>query len=221
MTAMQRGPIGSSAATPLVVFVSGAGRTLANLSERIQRGELPARITLVVASKPCKGEEWARSRGVPTCVLGKDIRAAELSELLAQAGVTPVRGGRPAEGWAVLAGFIRLLPIPTGYEHRFVNIHPALLPSFGGRGMYGERVHRAVLEAGCKVSGCTVHFTDGEYDSGPIVAQRACEVRDDDTPETLAARVFELEKELYPWALRALIEHRYSIQGRRVRIIPP
>ena len=100
-----------------------------------------------------------------------------------------------------------------------MNIHPAL-PSFGGKGMYGDRVHQAVLDHGCKVTGCTVHLCDDRYDTGPIVAQESCEVRDADTAHTLAARVFALECRVYPVALRALIEGRVVVDGRRSRILP-
>jgi folate-dependent phosphoribosylglycinamide formyltransferase PurN len=102
-----------------------------------------------------------------------------------------------------------------------MNIHPALLPSFGGKGMYGRRVHQAVLEHGCKVSGCTVHFVDAAYDDGPIIIQRTCPVLDDDTPETLAARVFEEERLAYPEAIRLYQEGRLSVDGRRVRRVNP
>jgi phosphoribosylglycinamide formyltransferase-1 len=102
-----------------------------------------------------------------------------------------------------------------------MNIHPALLPSFGGQGMYGQRVHRAVLDHGCKVSGCTVHFIDEKYDNGPIIVQRTCCVLEDDTPETLAHRVFEEEKLAYPEAIRLFQQDRLRIEGRRVRILPP
>jgi len=99
-----------------------------------------------------------------------------------------------------------------------MNIHPALLPSFGGKGMYGHHVHEAVLAHGCKVSGCTVHFVDGQYDNGPIILQRACPVLDDDTPQTLAARVFEEEKLAYPEAIQLFAQGRLRIDGRRVRV---
>ena len=97
-----------------------------------------------------------------------------------------------------LAGFLSLYTIPDHYLGRVINIHPALLPSFGGKGMYGHFVHEAVLKTGCKVSGCTVHFTDNVYDHGPIIIQRTVPVLDDDTPDTLAARVFEEEKNRVP-----------------------
>ncbi len=100
-----------------------------------------------------------------------------------------------------------------------MNIHPALLPSFGGKGMYGLRVHQAVLEQGCKVSGCTVHFVDGAYDTGPIILQRTCPVLEDDTPEMLAHRVFEEEQIAFPEAIRLYQEGRLRIEGQRVRVI--
>jgi phosphoribosylglycinamide formyltransferase-1 len=122
-----------------------------------------------------------------------------------------------------LAGYLRRLSIPASLKWKIVNIHPALLPSFGGAGMYGERVHQAVLDAGCKVSGCTVHLCDDEYDRGPIIVQRTCEVREDDTAQTLAARVFEQECLAYPEALRLLMDGRVRIEQagnlHRARIV--
>jgi phosphoribosylglycinamide formyltransferase-1 len=117
-----------------------------------------------------------------------------------------------------LAGFLSLLRIPDHYAHQVINIHPALLPAFGGKGMYGRRVHQAVLDAGCKVSGCTVHFADQTYDTGPIIAQRTCPVHDDDTSESLAARVFEQECIAYPHAISLIAAGRVHIHGRVTRI---
>jgi folate-dependent phosphoribosylglycinamide formyltransferase PurN len=108
--------------------------------------------------------------------------------------------------------------IPDDFRHRVLNIHPALIPAFCGKGFYGHRVHEAVLEYGAKVSGCTVHFADTQYDHGPIVLQRAVPVLDDDTPDTLAARIFEQECEAYPEAIRLFAEGRLKIEGRKVRI---
>ena len=106
------------------------------------------------------------------------------------------------------------------FRNRVLNIHPALIPAFSGKGFHGLHVHRAALEAGVKVSGCTVHFADNIYDHGPIVLQRVVPVQDDDTPDTLAARVFEQECEAYPEAIRLFAEGRLRIEGRRVRIEP-
>lgn len=195
---------------PVVVMLSGAGRTLANLLDCADRGTLRARIVLVVASRPCPGADLARARGVPTIIEPGDIDATRLEALAHQVGAS----------WIVLAGYLRRLGIPPALANRVVNIHPALLPSFGGAGMYGLRVHRAVLDAGCKVSGCTVHLCDAEYDRGPIIAQAACPVLDDDTPESLAARVFELECRTYPDALEHLIAGRVRVEGHRARVVP-
>jgi folate-dependent phosphoribosylglycinamide formyltransferase PurN len=121
----------------------------------------------------------------------------------------------------VLAGFLSQLRILPEWEGRMMNIHPSLLPLFGGRGYYGTRVHEAVLAAGMKVTGCTVHFVDAEYDAGPIILQRCLPISDDDTPETLGARVFALECEAYPEAIRLFNTGRLRIEGRRVRVATP
>lgn len=182
-----------------------------NLADAAERGELPARIALVIASRECPGAERARARGLPVRVMPGDIPAGVLGPLLREAGASVV----------VLAGYLRLVDVPEGFEGRVVNIHPALLPSFGGPGMYGDRVHRAVLEAGCKVSGCTAHVCDGRYDTGPILAQAACPVLPGDTPATLGARVFALETEMYPRVVRALVEGRVRVLPGGVAEIEP
>jgi folate-dependent phosphoribosylglycinamide formyltransferase PurN len=115
-----------------------------------------------------------------------------------------------------LAGWLHLLPIPPDFHQRVLNIHPALLPAFGGKGMYGHHVHEAVLSYGAKVSGCTVHFADNTYDTGPILVQRCVPVLDGDTPDALAARVFAAECEAYPEAIRLMAEGRVKVEGRRV-----
>src|SRR5207302_2722105 len=118
-----------------------------------------------------------------------------------------------------LAGFLQLLPVPDDFAGRVMNIHPSLIPAFCGQGYYGHRVHEAALEAGVKVSGCTVHFADNVYDHGPIILQRVVPVLDDDTPDTLAARVFAQECEAYPEAIRLFAEGRLRVEGRRVRVL--
>jgi phosphoribosylglycinamide formyltransferase 1 len=189
----------------IAVFLSGSGRTLVNLHDAIGRDELDATVALVVASRDCVGAERAREHGLRTIVHNAEFSPDELDALVRAHDIE----------WIVLAGYLRLLPITPALEGRVVNIHPALLPAFGGPGMHGLRVHRAVLDAGCKVSGCTVHLCDDRYDTGPILAQRACEVRDDDTPETLAARVFELERALYPLTLARLVAGGYELRDGR------
>ena len=118
----------------------------------------------------------------------------------------------------VMGGFFKRITIPDDFTNRVTNIHPALVPAFCGQGFYGHRVHEAVLAYGAKLSGCTVHFADNQYDHGPVILQRAVPVLDDDTPETLAARIFEAECEAYPEAIQRLAEGRVRIEGRRVRI---
>jgi phosphoribosylglycinamide formyltransferase-1 len=179
----------------LAVFLSGSGRTLLNLLDAIRGRRLHATIPLVVASKECLGAERAREVGIHTEVIRGDVPASRLLELC----------GHHRIDFVVLAGYLRLLPVPHELDGRMVNIHPALLPDFGGAGMYGHHVHAAVIAAGRARSGCTVHLCSPEYDRGAILLQKSCPVRPDDTPDTLAARVFELECQAYPEALELLI----------------
>ncbi len=179
----------------LLALLSGGGRTLINLLDEIEAGRLRARIAGVVASRPCPGVERAEGRGVPARVLRGVIPAADLEALAREHDAS----------WVVLCGYLQRIEIPDFLEGRVVNIHPALLPKFGGPGMYGDHVHRAVLEAGDDESGCTVHLCDAEYDSGPIVLQKRCPVLPGDTVDTLAARVFEVECKAYPEALAMLL----------------
>lgn len=184
-------------ATParLAVMLSGGGRTLLNLLDHIRRGSLPATINLVIASRETPGAQRARDAGLPTLVLPGVIPADRLSALLREHRID----------WVVLAGYLKLIQIPPEYSGRIVNIHPALLPKFGGPGMYGDRVHQAVLRSGATESGCTVHLVNDEYDRGPILLQQTCPVLPTDNPHDLAARVFDLECRAYPEALRTLI----------------
>lgn len=181
----------------LAVFVSGTGRSLENLIARA--GDLPATIELVVANRPCRGEELACEAGIKTKVISGELSEAELSELARVHDLDLI----------VLAGYLKMIPVPGSLEGRIVNIHPALLPAFGGPGMYGNRVHEAVLESARRgevtESGCTVHLCDAQYDTGEILIQRKCPVLPTDTPQTLAARVFEEELIAYPLALKSLI----------------
>ena len=184
----------------LGVLVSGAGRTLGNLIDRITAGALSARVAVVVSSRPdVGGVAIAERAGIPVHVL-------------------PPRG-RPLAAWSdevfaacrearadlvVMAGFLHLVEIPGDFAGRVINIHPSLLPAFGGKGFHGIRVHQAVLDRGCTVSGCTVHEVDGEYDQGRILLQKPVPVLPDDTPESLAARVFAAECETLPAVIAAI-----------------
>ncbi len=199
----------------VAILISGGGRTMLNIHDAIQRGELHAEIALVISSlSAVAGVERARSAGLPLKIIRKkdcaDINAfsKQIVEALDAAQVDLV----------VQGGWLCLWKIPPQYENRVMNIHPALLPCFGGQGMWGHHVHEAVLAAGCKVSGCTVHFCTNEYDKGPIIVQRTCPVRDNDTADMLADRVFEQECLAYPEAIKLFAEGRLHAAGNRVRI---
>ena len=180
----------------LVVLLSGGGRTLLNLQDRIDDATLNARVSLVIASRPCAGVDRALSRGLKTIVVPGRIPRGSLAKLLDDAHADLV----------VLAGYLQLIEVPERYRGRIVNIHPALLPAFGGQGMFGHHVHEAVIKSGATESGCTVHLVDDRYDSGPILLQRRCPVLPGDTPDTLAARVFEQECLAYPAAIAELLK---------------
>lgn len=199
----------------LVALLSGGGTTLQNLIDRAAAGTLPARVVGAVSSRAdAFGLTRAANAGIPTAVVEakpkRDTFAAEVWDA--------VRAFAP--DLVCLAGWLHLLPIPPDFRHRVLNIHPSLLPAFGGKGMYGHRVHEAVLEYGAKVSGCTVHFADDTYDTGPILVQKCVPVLSADTPDALAARVFAAECEAYPEAIRAIAEGRAHIEGRRVNVTP-
>jgi phosphoribosylglycinamide formyltransferase-1 len=184
----------------LAVLISGGGRTLANLLERIAAGTLSATVETVVSSRgDVRGVEIARAVGIPTHVLPPQGRpladwSREIFDRCRAAGADLV----------VMAGFLHLVEIPTDFADQVINIHPSLLPAFGGKGFHGMHVHRAVLDRGCTISGCTVHLVDGEYDHGRILLQQAVPVEPSDSPESLAARVFEAECRALPEALNRL-----------------
>lgn len=202
----------------IAALISGGGTTLVNLVERIEAGTLPARVVSVVCSNPPAQEKITARLGsrIPSPLLvhrktfGNDTAtfSRTVFEAVRQAGADLV----------CLAGFLCLLDIPDDYRHKVINIHPALLPAFGGRGMFGHHVHAAVIDHGCKLSGCTVHFADQTYDTGPILVQKSCPVLEDDSPDTLAARVFEQECEAYPEAIRMIAEGRVAVDGRVAHI---
>ena len=195
----------------LVALVSGGGTTLQNLIDRIAAGTLPARIAGVVSSRAdAFGVARAGRAGVPVGVVDASPRRATFAEEVWAA----VRGFAP--DLVCFAGWLHLLPIPADFRHKVLNIHPSLLPAFGGKGMYGHHVHEAVLAYGARVTGCTVHFADDTYDTGPILVQKCVPVTDGDTPDALAARVFEAECDAYPEAIRLIAEGRVTVQGRRV-----
>ncbi len=183
----------------------------------IEAGKLWADVRVLVSSRKTAGAlEVAGAYGIPALAVSrKDFPTDEafdenLLEIFQKHHVD----------FLILAGYLRLLTpvLIHPFKNKILNIHPALLPSFGGKGMYGPRVHEAVLEYGCRVSGVTVHLVDESYDSGPIVAQRCVPVENGDTPDTLAARVLEQEHKIFPEALQLFAEERIAIKGRRVYI---
>ena len=201
----------------LGVLLSGSGRTLANILKLIEASELSAQVVTVLSSRSTvKGVQIAKDANLPCHVIRTkeysevDDFGARIVEVLDAAKVDLV----------IQAGWLCYWKIPDKYLGRVMNIHPALLPSFGGKGMWGHHVHEAVLAAGCKVSGCTVHFVNNEYDKGPIILQRTCEVAEDDDPDTLAARVFDQERIAYPQAIQLFAEGRLQIIGNRVNVLP-
>lgn len=200
----------------LAVLVSGSGTTLQNLIDRIAAGSLAAKISLVLGSRPnLVGLKRAERAGLKHAAV--DRRA--YTDPAAFSRDVFARCDEVKPDLIVCAGWLCLLDIPPHYRGRIMNIHPALLPSFGGKGMYGQKVHQAVLDHGCKVSGCTVHFVDQTYDTGPIILQRSCPVMEEDDAHTLAERVFEEEKIAYPQAIQLFAGGRLKIEGRRVRVL--
>jgi phosphoribosylglycinamide formyltransferase-1 len=201
----------------LAVLVSGSGTTLQNLIEQISTGNLRAQIALVIGSRPeLVGLQRAAKARLPHVVVDRKTFASRTEfsrrvfELCTEAEADLI----------CLAGWLCLLDVPGRFAGKVMNIHPALLPSFGGKGMYGRKVHEAVISHGCKVSGCTVHFVDNTYDNGPIILQQTCPVLEHDTPESLAHRVFEEEKIAYPEAIRLFQQGRLKIEDRRVVVAP-
>lgn len=192
-------------------MIGGGGRTLINIADRIEDGSLPASVELVIASREdIPGVERARARGLdvrvpPRGPTGDDQITAWIEDVGADL--------------VCLCGYLRLVRIDAPLVGRTINIHPALLPDFGGRGMYGNHVHRAVLDSGRTFSGCTVHVVDEAYDHGPILLQRPCPVLPGDDVERLAARVFDEECIAYPDAIRLIAEGRVRIDDGGVEIL--
>ena len=204
----------------LACFASGGGSNVGAILDAIDAGRLDATLALVVTDRDGVGVlDRAAARAVPTAVLpprlyeGADAFAQALLARLAEAEADTV----------ALAGYLKKVPSPVveAFRGRMLNVHPSLLPSFGGAGLYGRRVHEAVLAHGCRVSGATVHLVDAEYDTGPIVLQEAVAVEPDDTAATLSARVLAAEHRIFPAALQLLAQDRLRLDGRRVQILPP
>jgi formyltetrahydrofolate-dependent phosphoribosylglycinamide formyltransferase len=200
----------------LAVLVSGGGTTLQNLLDRSADGRLPARVVKVVANR---ADAFALARAARAGIDAVVVDRKEAGSLAEFSRRIFTHCRQAHADLVCMAGFLQLVTVPDDFTLRVMNIHPALIPAFCGKGYYGHRVHEAVLESGVKVSGCTVHFVDHEYDHGPIIVQRCVPVLDSDTADTLAARVFAEECEAYPEAIRLFAEQRLRLDGRRVRIL--
>jgi len=202
----------------LAVLLSAHGSTLQNLLDRINDGRLWAQIAVVIASRAdAYGLVRAERAGVPTVLVArKEFGAvATFSDRI----FTLCREAKA--DLVCMAGFLQLVRIPDDFRGRVMNIHPSLIPAFCGQGYYGHHVHEAVLAYGAKVSGCTVHFADNQYDHGPIILQKVVPVQEDDDFETLAERVYRQECQAYPEAIKLFAEGRLELEGRRVRVLPP
>ncbi len=200
---------------PVAVLISGTGRTLKNINDRVSAGQLDVDVRLVVASTAkATGVKFAADAGAPSRVLvrkdfGSDAAYSEaIFTACREAGAELV----------VLAGWLKLLVVPDDYRNRVVNIHPALIPSFCGKGYYGHHVHQSAIDYGVKMSGCTVHFVNNEYDHGPVILQKAVPVSHEDTADVLAARVFKAECEAFPEAIQLIAEGRVEVDGRVVQV---
>ena len=201
------------------VLASGNGTNLQAIMDACNRGEIPGRVVVVVSNNPkARALDRARLAGIPTVAMhhrafpDRDTFDAKLAEVLHSYEVDLI----------CLAGFLRVLgpSFIRQFPERVMNIHPALLPAFGGLGMYGDRVHQTVLDSGVRFSGCTIHFANEAPDGGPIILQAVVPVDDTDTAQTLAERVVVQEHRLYPEAVKLFAEGRLQVVGRRVRILP-
>ncbi len=197
----------------IAVLLSGGGRTMVNIADRIKAGDLDAEIVTVISSrKEVAGVQRSKELGLMPHIIRKkdfpdvDKFSDEIVEVLDDADVDLV----------CQCGWLCLWKIPEKYKNRVMNIHPGLLPDFGGQGMYGHHVHEAVINAKRLLSGCTVHFVNNEYDAGPIILQRGCPVLEGDTPDDLAARVFEQECNAFPEAIGLFAEGKLGIVEGKV-----
>lgn len=201
----------------LGILASGRGSNFQAIWNSIQEGKLNAQVQVVISNNADAGAlEFARSQGLPAVHLARD--QFDTKETFVRVFLKTLE--QYEVNFIVLAGYLKLLSpeIVRAYRNRVINIHPALLPSFGGKGMYGHFVHEAVLAQGCKVSGVTVHLVNEEYDQGPIVAQQCVPVLEDDTPESLAERVLKVEHVIFSQALQLFAEERIEVIGHRTLI---
>ena len=196
----------------LVLLASGGGRTIVNFQEILWRGELDASIARVIISNPASGAlAKAKEIGLATTVIGKESHP--LPEEREKALIAAIRKESP--DWILMAGWMNLLPIPKDFEGKTLNIHPALLPAWGGKGFWGSHVHEAVASAGPRFSGCTVHFASAEYDRGPCILQEGVLLPALADSSLIARTVFEAEKRAYPETLGLLLQGRVRLKDNQ------
>lgn len=206
----------------LAVLISGSGRTLENFIDLAAEGELPIDIRLVISSSAkASGLQHASAANIPALVVNRANYPQGAAGDKAYGDVIFAACRDSGVDYVAMAGFLKLAPVPDDFAGRVINIHPALIPSFCGAGMYGHHVHQAVIDAGAKITGCTVHFVDNQYDHGPIIWQQPVPVFADDTADSLAARVFKAEKEAYPHVIKLLANGRIRIENGRATILKP
>lgn len=202
----------------LAVLASGGGTDLQSVIDASEKNEIDAKVVVVVSDREnAFALERAKKHSIDACFVNpenkkREEHEKEVSKIIDKYNVDLI----------VLAGYLRMLTpyFISKYRNRIINIHPALLPFFGGKGMYGERVHKAVLDSGMKITGCSVHFVDESIDGGPIIIQKAVEVKDDDTVETLASRVLDEEHKILSEAIQLFAEKRLRIEGKKVKVLP-
>ncbi|GIV06867.1 MAG: phosphoribosylglycinamide formyltransferase [Fimbriimonadales bacterium] len=205
----------------IAVLVSGAARgsNMRAIIEACQSERIPnsAVVAVIGARDDAPALHIARERGVSTAVVNP--QEFPDADIYGDALLWVLQRAQP--DLICLAGYMRLLPQPIveAFPLQVMNIHPALLPLFGGKGMYGLKVHQAAIESGMKVTGCTVHFVDERYDTGPIILQRCIPILDDDTPETLAARLLPVEHETYIEAITLFVQGKLHVDGKRVKVV--
>ena len=201
----------------IAFLLSGRGTTLANLLAKVDSGEVPAEVVRVISSRSeAGGLKIAAKAHIPS----KVIRTKDFADCEAFSAAVTREMDDAGTDYAIFGGYLCYYIVPKAYRNRIINVHPALLPAFGGQGMWGEHVHTAVLESGVKVTGCTIHFVDDTYDHGPIILQKVVRVFPGDDVAKLAARVQRVERRALPEVLTWIAEERVRVQGRIVTVEP-
>ena len=202
----------------IAIFVSGGGSNFMAIHHQIKQGKIPGEIVLVISNNPnCGAIEYANENSISHVIINETrypnphARGELLTDTCLKAEINLI----------CLAGYMKMLPpaFVKQYENKILNIHPGLLPEFGGKGFFGMRVHEAVINSGKRESGATVHFVDEIYDHGPIILQKKVEVLETDTAESLAARILKLEHELFPEVVKAFCENKIIMENNIPKIL--